>query len=42
VTCNHVATEWYGNQRCRVDVVRFLLAEISIVADPINPDARIY
>ena len=42
VSCNHIATEWYGAKRCRTYVLKFLLAEISIVADPINPDARIY
>jgi hypothetical protein len=42
VECNHIATQWYGRQRCTARINRFLLAEISIVSDPINPGAVIY
>jgi hypothetical protein len=41
VTCDHIATQWYGRSRCTVRITQFRLAEISLVADPINPSARI-
>jgi hypothetical protein len=41
VTCDHIATQWYGRNRCTVRITQFRLAEISLVSDPINPAARI-
>ena len=41
VTCDHIATEWYGNKRCSVRITKFLLADISIVSDPVNQACRI-
>jgi hypothetical protein len=41
VTCDHIATQWYRNKVCSVHITQFHLAEISFVADPINPEARV-
>jgi len=42
VECDHIATQWYGGDRCTARIMRFMLAEISVVSDPINPGAVIY
>jgi hypothetical protein len=40
--CNHIGRETYDGKVCTVKLTKLDLVEISVVADPVNPDARIH